>query len=95
MRLPRRLLMTLLTLAAALAMVPPATGQKTATRLDEAAAALRSDPVYVDPNAERALSRREADRLREAIRRQDAGPLYIAVLPGADVEIADGVELHG
>ena len=56
MRLPRRLLMSLLTLAA-LAMVPPATGQKTATRLDEAAAALRSDPVYVDPNAERGRRR--------------------------------------
>ena len=50
---------------------------------------MRSDPVYVDPDAERALSESEAAEVREAIR--DAGtPVYIAVLPAAAADSAGG-----
>lgn len=42
--------------------------------------ALRRDPVYVDPAAERSLTQAEADQLGAAIR--DAGtPVFVAVLP--------------
>ena len=48
--------------------------------LDDVGAALRNDPVYVDPQAERSISSAEADQLRAAIR--DAGtPVFVAVLP--------------
>jgi hypothetical protein len=85
-----RVAIVALTLTAALAAAVPAAAQVTATRLDEAARALESAPVYVDPDAERALSAGEVDRLREAIRRHDAGPLYLAVLPGSAAEEAGG-----
>ena len=35
--------------------------------LEDAATSLRSDPVFVDPSAERAISDAEADALREQI----------------------------
>lgn len=47
-----------------------------------AAEALRRDPVFVDPAAERALTAAEADRLREEIR-SSGTPLFVAVLPGS------------
>lgn len=57
--------------------------------VDEAADALRSDPVYVDPDAERQLSTEEADLVRAAIR--DAGtPIYVAVLPDIAAGAAGG-----
>ena len=69
-----------LTVAPALAVAGPS---------DEVADALRADPVYVDPTAERALSESEAAEVREAIR--DAGtPMYIAVLPAAAADSAGG-----
>ncbi|HEU5083110.1 MAG TPA: hypothetical protein VFU14_07210 [Acidimicrobiales bacterium] len=50
------------------------------TTLDDVGAELRNDPVYVDPQAERAITDAEADELRAAIR--DAGtPVFVAVLP--------------
>lgn len=68
----------LLSLVAALSFAVPA---QTAT-LDDVGSALRSDPVYVDPQAERGISDAEADQLRAAIR--DAGtPVFVAVLPEA------------
>ncbi|MBD0280586.1 MAG: hypothetical protein ICV69_00085 [Thermoleophilaceae bacterium] len=75
---------------ATLAPAAPAHAQLTASRLDEAARALESAPVYVDPNAERALSAREVDRLLAAIRRHDAGPFYLAVLPASAADEAGG-----
>jgi hypothetical protein len=73
-----------LSLAAAIcvwgAIVPSA---QAGPLIDRAVAALRDDPVYVDPAAERALTDADADRLRERIADSDAGPLYVAVLPGA------------
>jgi hypothetical protein len=48
--------------------------------IDAVGEALRSDPVYVDPDAELAVSASEAEALRDKIR--DAGePIFIAVLP--------------
>ena len=58
--------------------------------LDRAADTLRLDPVFVDPDAERAISDDEAESLREAIPREDAGPLYLAVLPADAASEAGG-----
>jgi hypothetical protein len=58
--------------------------------LGSAADSLRRDPVYVDPDAERAISESEAERLRRAIAREDAGPLYLAILPAAAADQAGG-----
>lgn len=67
-------------LALTTALLSPAGGARAATGLDEVAAALRDDPVYVDPAASDKLSTSEADRLTEQIRAGDV-PVYIAVLP--------------
>jgi hypothetical protein len=58
--------------------------------LDQAADSLALNPVYVDPDAERAISEGEANELREAIAREKAGPLYIAVLPAEAANEAGG-----
>ena len=63
----------LLTLLIALALPSVAVAQ--------VADALRSDPVYVDPEAELA-GEIDADALRERIREEGAAPIYIAVVPG-------------
>ena len=68
----------LLSLLLLLVLCPAALAQGTLT---EAAGELRDTPVYVDPDAERPLSDQEVAALRDAIREQGAGPLYIAVLP--------------
>src|SRR5215213_9648527 len=70
----------LLALLAPLLLAPTASAQDA---VGAAADALASDPVYVDPSAERALSAGEADRLRARIDERGAGPLYLAVLPGS------------
>jgi hypothetical protein len=49
--------------------------------LDRAVASLRSDPVYVDPEAERAVDEAAAGRLRERIAEAGAGPVYVAIMP--------------
>jgi hypothetical protein len=55
---------------------------------DEAASALRSDPVYVDPAAQAQLTPAEARELRGRV--VDAGtPVYIALLPSAAGESRD------
>ena len=56
---------------------------------DDVAQALQSDPVYVDPDAERALSAEEVDEVRAAIRSANT-PIYIAVLPAAAADAAGG-----
>jgi hypothetical protein len=58
--------------------------------LDRAADSLLEDPVYVDPTAERAISGEDARRLRATIRREGAGPLYLAVLPVSAADEAGG-----
>ncbi len=79
--------LTLLVLAAALAAAAPAHAQGT---LSGAAEGLRQSPVYVDPDAQRALSEREAARLRALILSEKAGPMYIVVLPASATGEAGG-----
>src|SRR3954467_5288123 len=80
----------LLALLAPLLLAPAASAQDA---VGAAADALASDPVYVDPSAERALSAGEADRLRARIEERGAGPLYLAVLPeGARREVCGAAQ---
>jgi hypothetical protein len=65
-----------LILVLALAAAPVAAAQS----LDDVAAALRSDPVYVDPDAEAPFDEGDADDLRAAIA-DGGGRMYVAVLP--------------
>jgi hypothetical protein len=60
------------------------------TAVSEAARALETSPVYVDPDAERALTDSEVARLREEIAKREAGPMYIVVLPGSAGDEAGG-----
>src|SRR5215210_3872411 len=69
-----------LSLLLALVAAPAASAQDA---VGEAADALATNPVYVDPAAERALSDEEADALRRRIQERNAGPLYVAVLPAS------------
>lgn len=81
----RRLWITILTLPF-LAVAGPAAAQ--ASPLDNAAVALRSDPVYVDSSAELAPDV-SADRLRQRIR-QGSSPVFVAVLPAAATSATGG-----
>ena len=74
-------------IATCLLVAAPAAAQGV---LSQAAQALHNSPVYVDTEAERALSEREQARLRDLIAESGAGPMYIAVLPGAAREEAGG-----
>jgi hypothetical protein len=74
-------------LAAALALAAPAHAQ---SAVSEAARALADSPVYVDPDAERALTDSEVARLRDQIRARGAGPMYLLVLPGSVADEAGG-----
>jgi hypothetical protein len=80
----KRLLSAALTLGAM-----SAGAASTSVDLEEVVGELRSDPVYVDPDAERVLGEDEVDELRSAIRDADT-PIYIAVLPAAAVDLAGG-----
>jgi hypothetical protein len=80
-----RLLLSVL--AVSLVAAAPARAQGTLT---EAAQALRDSPVYVDPAAERALTDRQTARLRDLIAEEDAGPMYVAVLPDSARDEAGG-----
>ena len=77
----------LFVLLAGLAFAPSAWAQG---YVEEAATALRSDPVYVHPDAESALSDADAEALRERIASSNAGPLYIAIVPAAARNEAGG-----
>jgi hypothetical protein len=68
----------LLVLAVALVLAPAAAAGEL---VDAAVEALREDPVYVHPDAERKISAAEADLIADEIASEGAGPLYIAVLP--------------
>src|SRR5688500_12331053 len=58
--------------------------------LDAAVAEPRTDPVYVDPDAEQAIPDADAARIRDRIRERDAGPTYVAILPGSAMQAAGG-----
>ena len=83
----RRLLLLASATAAALVLVPAA---HAGPIIDRAVAALNSDPVYVDPAAELAVSPADQDRLRRKIDSAGAGPVYIAILPTAAEQEAGG-----
>jgi hypothetical protein len=76
--------------AVALLAAVPAPAWALRGGLDDAATALRSDPVYVAPDAERKIDSGEAAKLRAAISREGAGPLYLAVLPARAANEAGG-----
>ena len=58
--------------------------------IDRTATALQSNPVYVDPSAEKSITPAEAERLRTEIETKGHGPIYIAVLPNAALDEAGG-----
>lgn len=83
----RRLLRPLLALVAAvllpvLALAAPADASPRADSVGEVAAALRENPVYVDPRASGRLSGADAKDLTEKIKKADK-PVFVAVLPKA------------
>ena len=57
--------------------------------IEEAVGALRANNVYVDPEAERAITDTEADQLRARIA-EAGGKIYLAVLPAAAAEETGG-----
>src|SRR5215217_1560330 len=82
-----------LPLAALLTVVALAIGAAPAwagPEIDQAASALRDDPVYVDPEADPRLSAAQERALEQHIQSADAGPVYVAVLPEGAREEAAG-----
>ncbi len=75
----RRRVFVVAVLAAA-ALAPAATAGPI---VDRAVHALQSDPVYVDPSAEKAIGAANAQELRRTIDSANAGPVYIAILPSS------------
>ena len=71
--------------ATAAASTPAATS----TDVAEVGQALRSDPVFVERDAERAISDDEADSLRSAIA-SSGTPIFVAVLRGSVLDDAGG-----
>ena len=59
-------------------------------RIDAAVNALRSDPVYVDPDAALAIDDEDQARLRSKLDSAGAGPVYIAILGQAAEKEAGG-----
>ncbi|HEX2273941.1 MAG TPA: LPXTG cell wall anchor domain-containing protein, partial [Acidimicrobiales bacterium] len=57
--------------------------------IDRAGQALRTDAVYVDPDAQRTVSAEDAERIRDEVR-AGSHPVYVAVLPGAVLQEAGG-----
>jgi hypothetical protein len=74
--------------AAAAALIVPATAA--AQALADAAASLRRDPVFVDPDAKPTLTASDADALRGEISSSGAAPMFVAVLPRSALDAADG-----
>jgi hypothetical protein len=77
-------------LAVLAVLVPAAAAQAQSGAIRQAAQALRSDDIYVAPDAEAKLSSGEIQRLRDEISSQHAGPMYVAVLPNAAKQEAGG-----
>jgi hypothetical protein len=77
-------------LVAALAALAAAPAAQAADEIARALDTLRSDPVFVDPSAERAISPADAARLRARIDKAGAGPVYVAILPGSAEREAGG-----
>ena len=62
----------------ALAPAPAASAQTATDSIGQAADSLRTDPVFVDSGAEANV---DAGAIRERVERDDAGPVFVAVLP--------------
>ncbi|MEJ7724953.1 MAG: hypothetical protein WKF64_11660 [Ilumatobacteraceae bacterium] len=76
--------------AVAVVLLGAPAGASTGTvDLAEVADELRNDFVYVDTDAERAMSEDDADDVRSAIRSADT-PVYLAVLPASAADAAGG-----
>ena len=88
----RWLPLVLLVLTAALVVSAPGASAATATTsVPDVADALRRDPVFIDPGAERALTDDEADEVRNAI--TDSGQaVFVAVLPASMAPTAADAE---
>lgn len=76
-----------LSLTVAMVVVPAA--PSLADSLDDAATALRRDPVYNHPEAERRLSDAEVASIRQRIS-DGSTPIFVAVLPSRAIEEAGG-----
>src|ERR1041384_7866943 len=70
--------LAVLALAAALLLAPSASA---ATVIDEAVAALKQDPVYVDRSAEKRISAADERRVEDEIDSAHAGSVYVVILP--------------
>ncbi|MEV5687472.1 hypothetical protein AB0L68_30410 [Streptomyces sp. NPDC052164] len=75
--------------AVALALAPAASAAPAAT-LDDAAQALRKDPVYVDPGARDQLSAAQEKALEKKITDADK-PVFVAVLPATSAFPEEGL----
>ncbi|MEE1789922.1 hypothetical protein PUR28_03875 [Streptomyces sp. BE308] len=75
--------------AVALALAPAASAAPAAT-LDDAAQALRKDPVYVDPGARDQLSAAQEEALEKKITDADK-PVFVAVLPATSAFPEEGL----
>jgi len=71
------------------ALVLVAAAPARATTLDDAASALRGDPVYAARDAETRLTSSEERRLERLIADRAGGPLYVAVLPASAGDATD------
>ena len=80
--MPLRHLLPLALLALLLTAAPVHAQAVVEREVDAAAEALRADPVYVDPDAENAISDAQADRLRALIA-EAGGDIYLAILPAS------------
>ena len=76
--------------AAALVSAAPARAAVPGRVIDKAATGLANDPVYVDPQAEKTITRAQAAAVRKEIVSRGQGPIYIAVLRAAAVNEAGG-----
>jgi hypothetical protein len=80
-------------LAAFLLVAAPAAAQSGAAERSivlEAVSGLQASPVYVDQNAEDAITREQEAELERMIEETGAGPIYIAIVPGAIADEAGG-----
>ncbi len=78
-------------LAVVLALViQPPSASAAASVVEEASAALRSDFVYVHPDARAAFSQDQEEEVRQRIAQAQAGPIYVAVLPDSARREAGG-----
>ncbi|PCG85947.1 hypothetical protein CIB93_11635 [Streptomyces sp. WZ.A104] len=76
--------------AAAFALTSPASAAAPAATIQDAAQALRDDPVYVDPDARDQLSVADEKALEEKITDADK-PVFVAVLPDTEAFPEEGL----